>query len=173
MPTRASPSGRSPGPRSGTVVAFLTAPSPQGLVAALVVAAIPVLVGAAPLVDGDRRRAFELIIDLRRAGVRSWREAGSMAAPESRGEARRWLDSHPDEPIPIGILLLVGRLEEADEAIAALGEVPPDSAFDVELLRQTRRLYGGETPDLDAATRAPGPRPGAAARRGPRRARRP
>ena len=72
-----------------------------------------------------------------------------MAAPESRGEARRWLDGHPDEPIPIGILLLVGRLEDADEAVAALGEVPPDSAFDVELLRQTRRVYGGETPDLD------------------------
>jgi hypothetical protein len=133
----------------GTVVAFVTAPSPQGLVTGVVVAAIPVLLGAAPLIDRDRRRAFELIIDLRRAGVRSWKKAGTIAAPESRGDARRWLDSHPDEPIPIGILLVVGRLEDADEAIAALGDVPPDHAFDVELLRQTRRVYGGETPDLD------------------------
>ena len=81
--------------------------------------------------------------------MRSWRDAGTIAAPESRGEARRWLDSHPDQPVPIGILLVAGRLEDADEAIAALGDVPPDSAFDVELLRQTRRMYGGETPVLD------------------------
>ena len=49
------------------------------------------------------------------------------------------------------MLLLVGRLEEADEAIAALGDVTPDAAFDVELLRQTRRLYGGDDADLTVA----------------------
>ena len=48
-------------------------------------------------------------------------------APQSRGSARQWIDSHPDEPVPIGVLLLVGRLEEADDAIAALGMVPPDA----------------------------------------------
>ena len=132
----------------GIVVAFITAPSMPGLVLALVLAAGCVLAGAASLVHRDERLAFELVLDLRRVGRRSWQEGIGMDAPQSRGSARQWIDSHPDEPVPIGVLLLVGRLEEADEAIAALGTVPPDAAFDVELLRQTRRLYGGDAPDL-------------------------
>ena len=97
------------------------------------------------------RLAFELVLDLERAGRRFWREETGSAAPHNRGAARHRIDSHPTEPVPIGMLLLVGRLEEADDAIAALDEVPSDSAFDVELMRQTRRLYGGDDADLTAA----------------------
>jgi hypothetical protein len=132
----------------GSVIGFGIAPSIAGLAGALVAAAIPVLIGAVPLVRADLRRAFELVLDLRRSGDLLWKAVDGTAAPESRGAARSWLDSRPGGPIPISVLLVAGRLEEADQAIAGLGGVPPDAAFDVELLRQTRRLYGGDTPDL-------------------------
>jgi hypothetical protein len=132
----------------GIVVAFITAPSMPGLVLGTVLAAGCVLVGAARLIRRELRQAFELVLDLQRAGRRLWRDGSGATAPESRGSARQWIDSHPAEPVPIAMLLVVGRLEEADEAIAALGDVPKDAAFDVELLSQTRRLYGGDAPDL-------------------------
>ena len=132
----------------GIVVAFITAPSTPGMVLAIAIAAGCVLVGAAPFIHRERRLAFELVVNLERAGRRSWRDGSGTAAPHSRGSARQWIDSHPGKPVPIALFLAVGRLDEADEAIAALGEMQPDAAFDVELLRQTRRLYGGDAPDL-------------------------
>jgi hypothetical protein len=140
--------GAATGAVIGMAIAFVTAGSMPGLLLALVAAAGPVFVGAVPLARRNRRRAFELVLNQLNAGTRYWREASGMAAPDSRASARRWIDSHPAEPIPISMLLVVGRLDEVDEALASLGEVPPDAEFDVELLRQTRRLYGGEATDL-------------------------
>jgi hypothetical protein len=142
--------GAMTGATIGAVVGFVTSPSTLGLALGIVLAAAAVFVGAAPLVRRDLRRAMELVRDLTQTGTRLWREDSGVAAPNSRGAARTWLDSRPNGPIPISVLLVAGRLEEADLAIAALGEVPPDAAFDVELLRQTRRLYGGDAPDLTA-----------------------
>ena len=110
----------------GTVVAFVTAPSTPGLVLAMVAAAGCVLLGGASFIRRELRLAFELVLDLERAGRRFWREEAGTAAPHNRGAARHRIDSHPTEPVPIGMLLLVGRLEEADDAIAALDEVPSD-----------------------------------------------
>jgi hypothetical protein len=138
----------------GSVIAFVLAPSTLGLAVALVAAVTPVMVGAAPLVRRDRRQAFELVLDLRRSGNRLWQAMDGVAAPQSRAEARRWIDGRASGTIPISVMLVTGRLEAADEAIAGLGEVPPEAAFDVELLRQTRRLYAGEPADLSVVRRA-------------------
>lgn len=135
----------------GLIIAFVVAPSTAGLALAAAVAVVPVLIGAAPLIRRDLRQAFELVLEVRRSGNCLWQAEDGAAPPESRAAARRWLDGRSAATIPISVLLVAGRLEEADEAIAGLGEVPPEAAFDVEILRQTRRFYAGEAVDLGVA----------------------
>jgi len=48
------------------------------------------------------------------------------------------------------MLLRVGRLAEADAAIASIEPDTPEEAFGVEILRKTREQIAGERPDLSA-----------------------
>ena len=61
---------------------------------------------------------------------------------------RRWLLAHPVGPGRASILLRMGQLEEAAQAIEAIESSTPEEAFGVDILRQTRILLTGQTPDL-------------------------
>jgi hypothetical protein len=118
---------------------------------ALVAGVLPVLLASWPLHRRPTRATIELGLDQQRRTRALWRQIFGGNPPVGGAATRRWLDAQPAGMRPIAMLLLVGRLEEADRGF---DEVPneggtPAEVFQLAVHRQTRRLLVGEPVDLD------------------------
>jgi hypothetical protein len=121
--------------------------------AGLAVALVAFSVGWWPMSDPVLRAALELISDHDCHERAEWKRETGTSVPAGVKAMRRWLLEHPSGPGRASVLLQMGQLDEADQAIEAIQASTPEEAFGVEILRQTRILMAGETPDL-AALRA-------------------
>jgi hypothetical protein len=102
------------------------------------------------LLDPKRRAGLELLLDHNCHERWEWKQETGTNVPRNAVAARRWLDDHPTGEGRASMLLRVGRLAEADAAIAAIEPDTPEEAFGVEILRKTREQIAGERPDLSA-----------------------
>jgi hypothetical protein len=137
----------------------------QPIVCAVVgldVALLGALVAWWPCFDPWIRDAIEVVYDHDHLERAQWKAETGTSLPRGIRAARRWLAKHPEGPGRASMLLRVGRLEEADRAMAATVPGTPEAAFDLEILRRTRTLYAGGDPDLaplhDAWPSLPDPR---------------
>jgi hypothetical protein len=105
----------------------------------LMLALVAAVIAMWPLRRRVFRRALELYSDLSPEPEES--------PPHEPGEARRWLETHPDHPQRAYVLLRLGELDELDRAIEQLPVSTPEERFDAELLRAYRQLFAGERPD--------------------------
>jgi hypothetical protein len=133
---------------TGVYAGLLTRqPALAGLVAVLVTA-----VGAALawpwLLDPKCRAGLELLFDHDCHERFEWKEETGTNIPRNAVAAGRWLDDHPTGEGRASILLRLGRLVEADAAIAAIEPHTPEEAFGVEIMRKTREQMSGDRPDL-------------------------
>ena len=115
-----------------------------GLAASLVAA----LAAWIPFIDPEFRGAAELFYDHDCHERAEWKAETGTSMPRGMKAVDRWLAAHPTGPGRASLLLPAGRLEEADQAIAAIIPKSPEEAFSVDILRQTRTLLLGGTLDL-------------------------
>jgi hypothetical protein len=133
---------------AGGAVGLLTLdPLLAGLVA-LGVAIVVTVLALLPLLNPVRRRAFATVFDHVFRERELWKAETGTAVPQTRGAMRRWLEAHPDAPARGALLLILGRLDEADAAIEALPESTDRERFERESARQTAALYRGKAVDL-------------------------
>lgn len=100
------------------------------------------------LLDRSAREGAELVWDHNCREMAQWKAETGSRYPRSVAAARAWLDAHPGAPGTASILLRLGRLAEADIAIAAATARTPEEAFSLDILRETRVLFAGGRPDL-------------------------
>jgi hypothetical protein len=136
----------------GVLVAYLVPDPTAGLGLALVVAIFPVLVAAWPLHDRGVRATVELGLDYERRTKAVWRRVFGSKPPMGRAASRDWLDAQSADARPISMLVMLGRLDEADRSIesASFDDAAPTDVFLFEVIVQTRRLVGGQRPELEA-----------------------
>ena len=118
--------------------------------AGLALALVAFAVGWWPISDPDLRAALELVSDHDCHERAQWQRETGTSVPRGVTAMRRWLVAHPSGPGRASVLLRMGQLEEADQAIEAIEPSTPEEAFSVDILRQTRILLAGETPDPSA-----------------------
>ena len=125
----------------------------QPALAGLTTAAITA-VGAALiwtwLLDPKRRAGLELLFDHDCHERWEWKQETGTKLPRNAMAARVWLEDHATGDGRAAILLRLGRLMEADAAIAAIEPQSPETAFALEILRKTREQWAGDRPDLSA-----------------------
>ena len=102
------------------------------------------------LLDRPARQGAELVWDHNCREMAQWKAETDSRYPQSVAAARSWLAAHPAGPGRASILLRLGRLAEADTAIEAVTAKTPEEAFSLDILRETRVLFAGGRPDLDA-----------------------
>jgi hypothetical protein len=105
------------------------------------------------LLAADHRAGLELVLDHDRRERREWKRETGTSIPTNARAAQRWLQANAAgdsgaADARASMLLRVGRLEEADEAIAAVEPRSPDEAFGLEIGRKTREHMGGGRPDM-------------------------
>jgi hypothetical protein len=118
--------------------------------AGLAVALVGFAAGWWRILDPDLRAALELVSDHDCHERAEWKRETGTSVPIGVAAMRRWLVTHPSGPGRASVLLRMGQLEEADRAIDAIDAIEastPEEAFSVDVLRQTRILLAGETPD--------------------------
>jgi hypothetical protein len=103
---------------------------------------------ALPLRGRRFRAARELVADHNCHEAAEWKEETGTKMPRGLKAMERWLANHPVSPGRASLLLPLGRIAEADTAIAAIVPSTPEEAFAVDILRETRTLLLGGTPDL-------------------------
>ena len=118
----------------------------SGLGAAVAIGAI----GLLPFASAGLRGALELINDHNTHERAEWRAETGTRSPRGIRRQEEWLIDHPVGPGRASVLLTLGRLAEADEAIAQIEPATPEQRFDVDILRETSRLLAGQRPALDA-----------------------
>lgn len=135
----------------GILMALIVTDPALAAAAALMAAVAPVMLAAWPLRRRATRAAVELGRDQERRTSARWRQLFGGNPPIGGAATRRWLDAQPADTRPVALLLLAGRLEEADRAFDELSgfDGTPAERFHVEVLRQTRRLLVDEPVDLD------------------------
>jgi hypothetical protein len=101
-----------------------------------------------PFFDPTFRGATELFHDHDCHERADWKAKTGTTLPRGLKACETWLAIHPNAPGRASLLLPLGRLDEADQAIDAMRPTSPEDEFAVEILRQTRLLYAGDTPDL-------------------------
>jgi hypothetical protein len=101
-----------------------------------------------PFRSAEFAAAAELISDHDCHERAEWKAETGTSMPRGLRAAKLWLLAHPTGPGRASLLLPLGRLEEADAAIGAIKTTTPEGEFGVEILRQTRALLVGATPDL-------------------------
>jgi hypothetical protein len=121
-----------------------------GLAAAAVVGAI----GLLPFASAGLRDALELINDHNTHERAERRAETGTRIPRGIRRQEQWLVDHPVGPHRATVLLTLGRLAEADEAIAQIEPATPEERFGVEILRETSRLLAGQRPALGAMASA-------------------
>jgi hypothetical protein len=102
-----------------------------------------------PYADRRFRLAAELFSDHNCHERAEWKEKTGTRMPFGLKAAERWLAANPNARGRAYLLLPLGRVAEADQLIAGFTPATPDEAFGVELLRETRTLLLGGTPDTD------------------------
>jgi hypothetical protein len=135
---------------AGHALGLLTRQPVLAGLAAVVVTAIGAAFAWPWLLDPNRRAGLELLFDHNCHERWEWKQETGTNVPGNAVAARRWLDDHPTGKGRASMLLRVGRLVEADAAIAAIEPDTPEEAFGVEILRKTREQIAGERPDLSA-----------------------
>ena len=123
----------------------------------LAIALVAFVAGWWPMADPDLRAALELVSDHDCHERAEWKRETGTSVPIGVGAMRRWLVAHPSGPGRASVLIRMGQLDEADRAIDAIEPSTPEEAFGVDILRQTRILLAGGTPDssvLHASWRA-------------------
>jgi hypothetical protein len=118
----------------------------SGLGAAAMIGAIALL----PFASAGLRGAFELINDHNVHERAEWRAETGTRLPVGIRRQEQWLVDHPMGPGRASVLLALGRLAEADEAIAQIEPATPEEQFGAEILRETSRLLAGQRPELGA-----------------------
>lgn len=106
------------------------------------------VVAWAPLADARFRKGLELVYDHNCHEAAEWKAETGTSMPRGLPAVAKWLEANPTSRGRASLLLVVGRIEEADAAIAAIEPRTPAEAFDIELARQARTLLIGEAPDL-------------------------
>jgi len=101
-----------------------------------------------PFHDAGLRAAVELYYDHDCHERAEWKADTGTPMPRGIKAVERWLAAHPSGPGRASLLLPMGRIAEADQAIAAIVPKSPEEAFSVDILRQTRTLLLGGMPDL-------------------------
>jgi hypothetical protein len=129
----------------GMIVA--TRDSSLGVGLSLVVASAVAVVSWVPFVDPRFRRAAELFYDHNCHELAEWKAKSGTPMPRGIKGVERWVAANPGAPGSASLLVLLGRLDEADEAIARIEPKTPEEAFSVEITRQTRALAAGTLPD--------------------------
>jgi len=122
-------------------------PALAGLATAAITAAGAALIWTW-LLDPQRRAGLELLFDHDCHERWEWKQETGTKLPRNAIAARAWLEDHPTGDGRAAILVRLGRLVEADVAIAAIEPKTPEEAFAVEILRKTREQYAGKRPDL-------------------------
>lgn len=111
------------------------------------VSLLTAMIAWAPLTAPDLRAAVELFFDHDCHERAEWRSETGTDMPRSVSDMKEWVERHPDSPGRASVLLPLGRLVEADEAIAAMTARTPEEAFGMDVLRQTRNLLADGTAD--------------------------
>jgi hypothetical protein len=120
-----------------------------GLTAA-VITAVGAALAWAWLLDPKRRAGLELLFDHDCHERWEWKQDTGTNLPRNAKGARVWLEDHPTGDGRAALLVRLGRLVEADAAIAAIEPQSPETAFAVEILRKSREQMAGDPPDLSA-----------------------
>jgi hypothetical protein len=124
-------------------------PALAGLTTAAITAASAALIWTW-LLDPERRAGLELLFDHDCHERWEWKQDTGTNLPRNAKAARVWLEDHPTGDGRAALLVRLGRLVEADAAIAAIEPRTPEEAFGVEILRKTREQMAGDRPDLSA-----------------------
>jgi hypothetical protein len=130
-----------------------TSASRSPLIGALSGFAAGVMIGAIgllPFANAALRGAIELINDHNAHERAEWRAETGTRIPAGIRQQEQWLVDHPIGPGRATVLLTLGRLPEADAAIAQMEPATPKEQFGVEILRETSRLLAGQRPELGA-----------------------
>lgn len=99
-----------------------------------------------PFSDPAFRAAAELYFDHNCHEAAEWKRETGTSMPRGRRAAERWLDAHPKASGRASLLLFLGRISEADRAMAARRPTTAVEAFELELLHQTRALLVEDAP---------------------------
>ena len=118
------------------------------LVLGVLLSAAGLLVAWARLADPDVRAIVELVTEHDASEAAAWKEATGTSRPCTPNAIRKWLENHPTSPNRASLLLAVGRLDEARQALEAARPETEVDAFDQEITRATVELYAGGRPDL-------------------------
>jgi hypothetical protein len=134
----------------GSIAGIATREPLIGLALAFNLTLVAAAIAWWPMFDPAFRSAAELLLDHSCHELAQWKAETGTSMPRGMAAATRWIAQHPGAPGAASLLLFVGRLRDADRAIEAIDVATPEATFAVELLRQTRRLYAGDEPDLAA-----------------------
>lgn len=135
---------------------FARSGSPDGAIGVAAAAIALEVIPWAWLRHADSRAALELVMDHDRYERSEWRRDTGTKRPSNLKRLRAWSEGHPSGPGRASALLRLGRLEEADRAIALMPSSTPDEAFARDILLATRILFAGARPpvaDLHASWR--------------------
>lgn len=102
-----------------------------------------------PFSDAAFRAAAELYFDHNCHEAAEWKRDTGTSMPRGRRAMERWVEEHPKSSARASLLLILGRVSEADRAIAARRPTTDVEAFELELLRQTRALLVGDSADTE------------------------
>jgi hypothetical protein len=133
---------------AGLVVGLATRQPLLAAVVAFDASLLAALIAWWPFFDPYFRAAAELFYDHDARERAEWKAKTGTPLPRGLKASERWLGENPTAPGRASLLLVVGRIEEADRAIDASKTDTPIAAFDAALLRQTRRLLTGDAPDM-------------------------
>lgn len=138
---------------AGAPVAFVIGLLTGDRLLAVALGLVVMLVGFAlawlPLLDRRFRLAKEVFEDHNCHEAADWKKRTGTKMPQGLKQIEQWLTLHPNTRGRVALLLPMGRLAEADAAIAAYVPESQEDAFGVELLRETRTLLTGGDPDID------------------------
>jgi hypothetical protein len=133
---------------AGLVVGLATRQPLLAAVVAFDLSLLAALFAWWPFFDPTFRAAAELFYDHDARERAEWQAQTGTPLPRGFKASEKWLNENPTGPGRATLLLVVGRVEEADRAIEAIETDTPLRSFDGALLRQTRRLLTGDAPDI-------------------------
>jgi hypothetical protein len=132
----------------GFGIAITTRSPIAGALAGLGLSVVAALVAWRPFLDPKMRAAAELYYDHDCHERWEWKADHGKAPPRNRAGYEAWLEANPAGHDAAAILLVFGRLADADAVIAATTPRSPEEAYSLDVLRQERVLLAGGKPDL-------------------------
>jgi hypothetical protein len=101
-----------------------------------------------PLTNSSFRHATEIYYDHFRREHARWFALTGGPMPRKPADQEAWLIAHPDSRGRSGILFSLGRLQEADAALASVEPATLDERFERDLDLQIHRLAGGQAVEI-------------------------